>query len=93
MSQCKKIVFFNHKGGVSKTTTVFNVGWMLATKGKKVIMVDADSQYNKPVFSLTQADIKQSGAVWTGSKEKIASFKELFSNLADSIVRMTNAEC
>lgn len=50
-------------------------------------------QHNKPVFSLTQADIKQSGAVWTGSKEKIASFKELFSNLANSIVRMTNAEC
>lgn len=43
---CKKIAFFNHKGGVSKTTTVFNVGWMLASKGKKVIMVDADSQCN-----------------------------------------------
>ena len=46
MSKCKKIAFFNHKGGVSKTTTVFNVGWMLASKGKKVIMVDADSQCN-----------------------------------------------
>ncbi|MFY4781693.1 ParA family protein [Aliarcobacter butzleri] len=42
----KKIAFFNHKGGVSKTTTVFNVGWMLASMGKKVIMVDADSQCN-----------------------------------------------
>jgi len=46
MSECKKLAFFNHKGGVSKTTTVFNVGWMLASKGKKVIMVDADSQCN-----------------------------------------------
>lgn len=46
MSEYKKIAFFNHKGGVSKTTTVFNVGWMLASKGKKVIMVDADSQCN-----------------------------------------------
>ncbi len=46
MFECKKIAFFNHKGGVSKTTTVFNVGWMLASKGKKVIMVDADSQCN-----------------------------------------------
>jgi len=46
MSECKKIAFFNHKGGVSKTTTVFNVGWMLASQGKKVIMVDADSQCN-----------------------------------------------
>jgi cellulose biosynthesis protein BcsQ len=42
----KKIVLFNHKGGVSKTTTAFNLGWMLASKGKKVIMVDADPQCN-----------------------------------------------
>ncbi|HAT13309.1 MAG TPA: hypothetical protein DCS91_06810 [Microcoleaceae bacterium UBA11344] len=39
-----KIALFNHKGGVSKTTTTFNLGWMLATKGKKVIIVDADPQ-------------------------------------------------
>ncbi|MGD1703721.1 ParA family protein [Dapis sp. BLCC M229] len=30
-----KIALFNHKGGVSKTTTTFNLGWMLASKGKK----------------------------------------------------------
>jgi cellulose biosynthesis protein BcsQ len=32
----QKIAFFNHKGGVSKTTTTFNLGWMLAEKGKRV---------------------------------------------------------
>jgi cellulose biosynthesis protein BcsQ len=42
----KIISFFNHKGGVSKTTTCFNVGWMLASKGKKVILVDTDPQCN-----------------------------------------------
>jgi len=41
-----KIALFNHKGGVSKTTTTFNMGWMLAEKGKKVILVDADPQCN-----------------------------------------------
>jgi cellulose biosynthesis protein BcsQ len=40
------IAFFNNKGGVSKTTTCFNVGWMLAERGHKVVMVDADPQCN-----------------------------------------------
>lgn len=42
----RSICFFNHKGGVSKTTTTFNLGWALASKGKKVLMVDLDSQCN-----------------------------------------------
>ena len=42
----KRISFFNHKGGVSKTTTTFNLGWMLAEKGKKVLLVDCDPQCN-----------------------------------------------
>ena len=41
-----QIALFNHKGGVSKTTTTFNLGWMLAHKGKKVIIVDCDPQCN-----------------------------------------------
>jgi len=41
-----KIVFFNHKGGVSKTTTTYNLGWMLAMLDKKVLLVDADPQCN-----------------------------------------------
>jgi septum formation inhibitor-activating ATPase MinD len=32
----KKLTLFNHKGGVSKITTVFNLGWMLAEKGHTV---------------------------------------------------------
>ncbi len=40
------ICLFNHKGGVSKTTTTFNLGWSLARHGKKVLLVDLDSQCN-----------------------------------------------
>ncbi len=42
----KVISLFNHKGGVSKTTTTFHLGWMLAKLGKKVLIVDADPQCN-----------------------------------------------
>ncbi|MCT3692602.1 AAA family ATPase [Elizabethkingia anophelis] len=41
-----RLIFFNHKGGVSKTTTTFNLGWKLADKGYKVLLVDADPQCN-----------------------------------------------
>ena len=41
----KRIVFFNHKGGVSKTTTACNLGWKLA-EGDRVLLVDADPQCN-----------------------------------------------
>ena len=40
----KRIALFNHKGGVSKTTTTFNLGWMLASKGHRVVLADADPQ-------------------------------------------------
>jgi cellulose biosynthesis protein BcsQ len=38
----KIINLFNHKGGVSKTTTVFNLSWMLGLLGKRVVMADFD---------------------------------------------------
>ena len=40
------ISLFNHKGGVSKTTTAFNLGWAMADRGKRVLIVDGDPQCN-----------------------------------------------
>lgn len=42
----KILVLFNHKGGVSKTTTTFNLAWKLTEFNKKVLIVDGDPQCN-----------------------------------------------
>lgn len=53
----KIISLFNHKGGVSKTTTTFNLGWMLAEQGHKTLIVDADPQCNLTALVLGYASI------------------------------------
>lgn len=42
----KIIELFNHKGGVSKTTTTFHLAWKLTQINKNVLVVDGDSQCN-----------------------------------------------
>jgi len=50
------VAFFNHKGGVGKTTLLFNVGLALAHSGARVLFVDADAQANLTAIALSERD-------------------------------------
>ena len=48
----KKVVFCNNKGGVGKTTLIFNVAIELSKKGYKVALIDLDPQCNLTLQTL-----------------------------------------
>ena len=48
------IAVANHKGGVGKTTSVGSIGSILATKGKRTLLIDLDAQANLTTTFLTE---------------------------------------
>ncbi|MET3553423.1 ParA family protein [Burkholderia sp. 567] len=61
-----RISLFNHKGGVSKTTTTFNLGWKLGQMGYRVLLVDADPQCNLSGLILGDPDENQLETFYRG---------------------------
>jgi len=46
----RKICFINYKGGVGKTSLIVNTAAALASKGKRVLLVDLDTQSNASIW-------------------------------------------
>ena len=56
----KIISIFNNKGGVGKTTYMYHIAHLLEKQGKKVLMVDLDSQCNLSAYSLIDSELERS---------------------------------
>ena len=57
----KRIALYNNKGGVAKTTSIINLAYSIQKTGKKILVVDCDTQEN--CFSCIGAAAFRSGAL------------------------------
>lgn len=54
----KTIAFFNNKGGVGKTSLVYHLSWMFASRGVKTFAVDLDPQANLTAMFLDEEKLE-----------------------------------
>lgn len=68
----KIISFANHKGGVGKTTAVATIAGILASRGKKVLLVDLDAQANLTKhLSQENFDVEDAKTIFSAFRDKV----------------------
>lgn len=65
-SDVKVLTFFNHAGGVAKTSTVRDVGYVLGELGRRVLLIDVDPQANLTKWLGVEREIELDDTVYPG---------------------------
>lgn len=73
MTDTRVICFANNKGGSGKSTTCSNVGYFMASEGKKILLIDGDMQLN---LSLAYFDEEKVLSIAAGEKNLYNAIKK-----------------
>jgi|CXWL01.1.fsa_nt_gi cellulose biosynthesis protein BcsQ len=82
----RRIVIYNHKGGVGKTTLTINIAFALASLGKNVLLVDSDPQCNITSYLiddltlddlLDHSDMTDGKTIWSSMKPLVEASGEV----------------
>ena len=81
----KIISFFNHKGGVGKTTAIYNLAFSLAKRRIKTLTIDADPQMNLTAYlfglSTTTQYSEEQLSQWRNFNEKYTSLEYILTQV------------
>jgi cellulose biosynthesis protein BcsQ len=84
--KAKRLVIFNHKGGVGKTTLTVNLAYALAKKDKRILLVDSDPQCNLTSYLVAEdvvddlldnSDGANGQTVWSAVKPVVEGIGDL----------------